>query len=160
MKALLLTLLVSTAYADSFTLGVGKTLNNYTASAPGYLIDATYRYESSIGPVQFSVTQIEKDKIAQSTLNVSAILLHQWDAFSAGGGIVLGQSYEVPQWWVDHQGKQAWGIKAECTLCGLVLQAGYRATDRLEIQMRYLQTQKYLIPSQNGVLIVMTYRML
>lgn len=156
----LLALIPAIGWADSFSLGAGKLLNNATTARPGYMLDLTYTHPLEKGDVQLSVTQVEKDLISDHTLNVTLSFIAHYHDFSGGPGLIISQTYSLPQWWIDNQGKQAWGKNGQCSFCGLAVQMGYDITPRLQLQARYWSTQYYIIPPQNGLMLLFSYRIL
>jgi hypothetical protein len=147
-----LILLPTLAWGDGVSIGAGKLLNNSNGQNPGYLADATYIK----GPWQVSGTRVYKSYLGDE-INISLIYRHSWGKWSLGGGAIVAQSYSVPDWWFGAGREQAWGLKAQCLLCGFAAQAAYKITPKVELQLRYWGTDRFLIPSHNGALAVLSY---
>lgn len=157
MKIITLSLLLlfgAAAHADGLTIGAGKLANNANTAHPGWLMDATYTH----GPLQFSATRVGNTLMGDE-LNASAIYKRSWGRFSAGAGIILAQSYQIPQWWFESGNQQNWGVHAQCLLCGVAVQVGWQLSPRLEFQVRYWGTERFLIPSHNGALGVLSFHL-
>ena len=156
MKLILWLLLLAApaAFADGLQVGGGKLFNNENRDHPGWIVDAAYVK----GPIQFSVSKVN-DSYMDSEINASLVYLLRHNRWSIGGGVIVSHSYKVPQWWFDQGGAQGWGVHAQCLFCGTVGQLGFQITSRIEFQVRYWATERFLIPSHNGALGVLSWKL-
>jgi len=157
MRWLILLLLPSLAWSDGLSLGAGKLLNNANRDHAGWVADATYSH----GPVQLSFSKVNDTFMGAEMVATAMYRLgHGRSTFALGP--IVSYSVEVPAWWwIDgHNGSnEAFNRHANCTFCGFSLQAAYAITPKLEFQLRYWGTEKMMIPSHNGALAVLAYRL-
>ena len=148
-------LLPGLAWADGLSVGVGKLANNTNSQHQGWVADATYQH----GPVQLSFSHVSDTTMGAEMVTTAMYRLGQGRTTLAIGA-VASYSVQVSEWWWQdgNNGRnEAWGLRANCVLCGVAAQIAYRATPRLELQMRYWGTERMIIPSHNGALFVVSY---
>jgi hypothetical protein len=171
-KAILATVLLfagSIAHADTFAVGAGKLLNNVGHHNPtsdnlgqaawsgqGYLVDLVYRH----GPIQISATRV-LDSYLGEELNVSAIARYSLTKrLAVGAGVIVSQSFKIPDWWFTSEaGQFGFGTSFSCQFCGEAVQLDYALSSRLELQVRYWATEKFVQPMHNGSLVLLSWRL-
>ena len=158
LLALLASLILSvSAMADGLSVEAGKLINNINHDHPGYTIGRSY----TKGPFQFSVDKVNNTYMGAEMI-ASAMYRFQYRNASLAVGPIVSYSVQVDDWWWKdgHNGtNEAWGLRANCLFCGSQAQLAYKFNDRLELQVRYMATEKFIIPSHNGAMVLMSYQL-
>jgi hypothetical protein len=152
MKWLLLLLLPSCAFADGLSVGAGKLLNNANTAHQGLVTDLTY----TRGPIQLSFSKVS-DTLMGSEMVATAMYRLGRGKTTLSLGAVAAYSVQVQDWWFTSGRQDAWGLHANCVMCGVAAQVEYRATPKVSVQVRYWGTERMIIPSHNGALVVLSY---
>lgn len=157
LLALMLTF-CSPAFAGELYGGVGGLVNNVNSQRVGWLVDARYRSSD----FDLAITRVN-DSYLGAEMAATASYLFPLDRrsgshFYGGVGAILAFSVRVPDWWFTSHDRQGWGLNGACTLCGITYKAGWNITPKWNMEVRYWGTEYFRIPSHNGALVVISYK--